>query len=135
MTKTVVMNREYLVDRGANGGPAGYDMVVIRSDPSGETINVSAYTNSLTSKSSLLVATWIRKSAGHWVSFHHYTYSKTENSILSSGQLQHFKVVVNDRSFVGRLQRLGTPDSYSFPFYIIDGLSYLQIRPYPTAEI
>ena len=144
MTKTYSVSkanrhatRGSLVDRGANGGLAGSDMVVISTDTSGRTINVSGIDGHQLSNLEIVTAGgYMNSDKGPIIGiFHQYAHIKTGNSIHSSGQLEHFQVDVNDRSLrVGGLQRISTPDGYSFPLDIIEGLAYLQIRPYTKDE-
>src|SRR5210317_731003 len=57
-------------------------------------------------------------------------------SILSSGQMEHFKVSVDDKSTkVGGQQRLTTPDGYIIPLDIKNGLPYLRMRPPTDREL
>ena len=67
--------------------------------------------------------------------FHQYAHIATGKSIHSSGQLEHYKIDVNDKSLrVGGLQRIVTIDGYCFPLDIIDGLPYLKQRACTAAE-
>jgi hypothetical protein len=52
-------------------------------------------------------------------------------TIHSSGQLEWFKQLVDDKSIkVGGLQRITTPEGYVIPINIRSGLPYVTMRPY-----
>ncbi|CAJ1955375.1 unnamed protein product [Cylindrotheca closterium] len=57
-------------------------------------------------------------------------------SILSSGQMEHFKIVVDDKSTkVGGQQRLTTQDGSVLPLDIRSGLPYLRMHPPTDREL
>ncbi|CAJ1952080.1 unnamed protein product [Cylindrotheca closterium] len=57
-------------------------------------------------------------------------------SILSNGQMEHFKIVVDDKpTKVGGQQRLTTPDGFVLPLDISNGLPYLRMRPPTDLEL
>jgi hypothetical protein len=57
-------------------------------------------------------------------------------TIHSSGQLEHYKLDVDDRSkFTGGKQRIKTIDGYVFPINIVNGLAYTSMRPYTDQEL
>ncbi|CAJ1931596.1 unnamed protein product [Cylindrotheca closterium] len=57
-------------------------------------------------------------------------------SILSNGQMEHFKIVMDDKSTkVGGQQRLTTPDGFVLPLDISNGLPYLRMRPPTECEL
>jgi hypothetical protein len=125
-----------LIDRGANGGLCGSDMRVITCDDT-RTINVSGIDNhQLTNLPIVTAGAYMESNCGPVIGiFHQYADIKTGKSIHSSGQLEHYKLDVSDKSIrVGGLQRITTLDNYAFPLDVVDGLVYLQVRPFTDDE-
>jgi len=57
-------------------------------------------------------------------------------SILSSGQMEHFKIDVDDRSSeVNGTQRIITPDGFIIPLEFKNGLPYMPMRPPTDREL
>ena len=124
-----------LVDRGANGGLVGSDMRIINT--TGRTINVNGIDNHQISNLDIVTAgAYMKSQRGPVIGiFHQYANIKTGKSIHSSGQLEQYESQVDDKSMkVGGCQRIITLDNYCFPLDIIDGLAYLQVRPYTDTE-
>ena len=111
-------------------------MHIINIDESRK-INVSGIDNHTMNNLDVVTAgAYIKSNKGPVIGiFHQYANVKSGKSIHSSGQLEHYKADVNDKSLkVGGLQRITTLDGYSFPLDIIQGLAFLQLRPYMDAE-
>ena len=50
--------------------------------------------------------------------------------------MEHFKIEVNDKALsLGGKQCINTPDDYSIPLNIRNGLPYMSIRPYTDKEL
>ena len=67
---------------------------------------------------------------------HQYAYIGDGKIIHSSGQLEHYKNNVNDKSMKveGGLQRIATNDGYVHPLTIKGGLPDITIHPYTDQE-
>ena len=66
---------------------------------------------------------------------HQYAYFGKGKTIHSSGQMEWFKNIVDDRSIrVGGTQRIMTNDNYIIPITIKNGLPYIPLRPYTDSE-
>ena len=114
-----------LVDRGANGGLAGSDMRVIYKTH--RKINISGIDNNeVTGLDVVTAATLLNTSLGKVIGiFNEYAYLGKGSSIHSSGQLEWFKTLVDEKSIkVGGTQLITTLDGYSVPLLIRDGLAY-----------
>ena len=112
-----------LVDRGANGGLAGSDMRVIYKTH--RKINISGIDNhEVTGLDVGTAATLLKTSLGKVIGiFNEYAYLEKGSSIHSSGQLEWFKTLVDEKSIkVGGTQLITTLDGYSVPLLIRDGL-------------
>ena len=124
-----------LVDRGANGGLAGSDMRVIYKTHS--KINISGIDNhEVTGLDVVTAATLLNTSLGKVIGiFNEYAYLGKGSSIHSSGQLEWFKTLVDEKSIkVGGTQLITTLDGYSVPLLIRDGLSYATSLGRPTDQ-
>ena len=61
--------------------------------------------------------------------------TQQDRTILSSGQMEHFGIKVDDRSSkVGGTQTITTPEGYVIPLDIKSGLPYMSLRPYTDDE-
>jgi hypothetical protein len=66
---------------------------------------------------------------------HQYALLNKGHSIHSPCQFESYKVTVDDKSVrAGGTQRIQTPDGYTIPLSIKDGLARLDIRPYTDQE-
>jgi hypothetical protein len=66
---------------------------------------------------------------------HQYALLNKGHSIHSPCQFESYKVTVDDKSVrAGGSQRIQTPDGYTIPLTIKDGLARLAIRPYTDQE-
>ena len=124
-----------LVDRGANGGLAGSDMRVIHKTH--RKINISGIDNhEVTGLDVVTAATLLNTSLGKVIGiFNEYAYLGKGSSIHSSGQLEWFKTLVDEKSIkVGGTQLITTLDGYSVPLLIRDGLAYATSLGRPTDQ-
>ena len=124
-----------LVDRGANGGLAGSDMRVIYKTH--RKINISGIDNhEVTGLDVVTAATLLNTSLGKVIGiFNEYAYLGKGSSIHSSGQLEWFKTLVDEKSIkVGGTQLITTLDGYSLPLLIRDGLAYATSLGRPTDQ-
>ena len=124
-----------LVDRGANGGFAGSDMQVIYKTHC--KINISGIDNhEVTGLDVVTAATLLNTSLGKVIGiFNEYAYLGKGSSIHSSGQLEWFKTLVDEKSIkVGGTQLITTLDGYSVPLLIRDGLAYATSLGKPTDQ-
>ena len=105
-----------LVDRGANGGLAGSDMRVIYKTH--HKINISGIDNhEVAGLDVVSAATLLNTSLGKVIGiFNEYAYLGKGYSIHSSGHLEWFKTLVDEKSIkVGGTQLITTLDGYSVP--------------------
>ena len=124
-----------LVDCGANGGLAGSDMRVIYKTH--HKINISGIDNhEVTGLDVVTAATLLNTSLGKVIGiFNEYAYLGKGSSIHSSGQLEWFKTLVDEKSIkVGGTQPITTLDGYSIPLLIRDGLAYATSLGRPTDQ-
>ena len=124
-----------LVDHGANGGLAGSDMQVIYKTH--HKINISGIDNhEVTGLDVVTAATLLNTSLGKVIGiFNEYAYLGKGSSIHSSGQLEWFKTLVDEKSInVGGTQLITTLDGYSVPLLIRDGLAYATSLGRPTDQ-
>ena len=124
-----------LVDRGANGGLAGSDMQVIYKTH--RKIHISGIDNNdVNGLDVVTAATLLNTSLGKVIGiFNEYAYLGKGSSIHSSGQLEWFKTLVDEKSIkVGGTQLITTLDGYSVPLLIRDGLAYATSLGRPTDQ-
>ena len=124
-----------LVDHGANGGLAGSDMRVIYKTH--RKINISGIDNhEVTGLDVVTAATLLNTSLGKVIGiFNEYAYLGKGSSIHSSGQLEWFETLVDEKSIkVGGTQLITTLDGYSVPLLIRDGLAYATSLGRPTDQ-
>ena len=126
---------QQLVDRGANGGLAGSDMRVIHKTQ--RKINIQGIDNhEVTGLDVVTAATLLNTSQGKVIGiFNEYAYLGKGSSIHSSGQLECFKINVDEKSVkVGGTQLITSLDGYSVPLLIKDGLAYATSLGKPTDQ-
>ena len=126
-----------LMDRGANGGLAGQDtriiLVTLRS------VDIQGLDNHQVTNISIMTAGGVTMSQ-HGpviVILNQYAGIGHGHTIHSSPQLEAYGNDVKDRSIKevqGGLQRITTLDGYVFPINIVNGLPYVNLRPYTDAE-
>ena len=124
-----------LVDHGANRGLAGSDMRVIYKTH--RKINISGIDNhEVTGLDVVTAATLLNTSLGKVIGiFNEYAHLGKGSSIHSSGQLEWFKTLVDEKSIkVGGTQLITTLDGYSVPLLIRDGLAYATSLGKPTDQ-
>ena len=124
-----------LVDRGANGGLAGSDMRVIYKTH--RKINISGIDNhEVNGLDVVTAATLLNTSLGKVIGiFNEYAHLGKGSSIHSSGQLEWFKTLVDEKSIkVGGTKLITTLEGYSVPLLIKDGLAYATSLGRPTDQ-
>jgi transposase InsO family protein len=125
-----------LIDRGANGGIAGDDARIISK--TNRTVDVQGIDNhQVTDIPIVTSAGYVHTQRGPAIAImHQQAYIGKGQSILSSGQMEHFKITVDDKSAkVGGQQRLTTPDGFVLPLDVRNGLPYLRMRPPTDREL
>ena len=116
---------QQLVDRGANGGLAGSDMHVIHKTQL--KINIQGIdSHDVTGLDVVTAETLLNTSQGKVIAiFNEYAYLGKGSSIHSSGQLEWFKTIVDEKSVnVGGTHLITTLDGYSVSLLIKEGLAY-----------
>ena len=124
-----------LVDHGANGGLAGSDMRGIYKTH--RKINISGIDNhEVAGLDVVTAATLFNTSLGKVIGiFNEYAYLGKGSSIHSSGHLEWFKTLVDEKCIkVGGTQLITTLDGYSVPLLIRDGLAYATSLGRPTDQ-
>ena len=122
-----------LVDRRANGGLAGSDVRVLCT--SFRKCTVTGIDNHEIPGSDLVQYAALVQTNHGLVNFiiNEYAYYGRGHSIHSSGQIEWYTNIVDDRSVqVGGQQRIGTIDGYSIPLICKGGLMYLELQGIPT---
>ena len=124
-----------LIDRGANGGIAGTDVRVIFKTQ--RSVDVQGIDNHQMCDIGIgTVGGVVQTQKGPVIAiFHQYALHGKGTSIHSCGQMEAYKLDVNDRSIhVGGYQRIKTPDGYIIPLAVRNGLPRLKLRPYTDKE-
>ena len=124
-----------LVDRGANGGIAGDDVRVINR--TGRQVDVQGIDNHQIVDIPIVTAGAVVKTQRGEVIIilHQYAYTGKGKTIHSSGQMEWYKQIVDDKSVkVGGKQHIKTLEGYVIPLDIKSGLPYVKMRPYTDAE-
>lgn len=124
-----------LVDRGANGGFAGCDVRVISK--TSHSVNITGIDNHQMSDIPIVTVGAVFKGKdGNFIGImSEYAYVPTSKSIHSSGQLEWFGAMVDDRSIrVKGKQCITTKDDRVIPLDIINGLPYTPMRPFTDKE-
>ena len=137
VTKVQTRRHLTLVDRGANGGIAGDDVRVINRAP-GRTVDVQGIDNHQVTDIPIVTSLgFIQTQRGPAIAvMNQQAYIGKGQSILSSGQMEHFKIHVDDKSIkVGGKQQLTTPEGFIIPLDIKNGLPYLKMRPPTDREL
>ena len=129
-------SRDSLVDRGANGGIGGDDVRVLEKTNRDVCIE-GIDRHQLTNIPIATVAGVMETLQGPVVGiFHQYAFTGRGTSIHSAAQFEAFKMTVDDRSKkVGGTQRISTPDGYSIPMNVRNGLPYISLRPPTDSEL
>ena len=129
-------SEDSLVDRGANGGLAGNDVLVI--EHSTRTADVTGIDNhKICDVPISTVAGLLTSNKGPVIGIMHgYAYTGKGATIHSSGQLEWYKNVVDDRSrAVGGKQMIVTVDGYTLPLQMKQGLPRLPMTAPTTSDM
>lgn len=127
--------RGSLVDRGANGGLIGQDAIVFHQHL--REVDVSGIDNhEITGLKMVNASARIITHKGPAIGiFNQYAYHGIGRTIHSSGQLEHYKNKVDDRSRkVNGKQCIRTVEGLLIPLDIINGLPYLKMQPNTKKE-
>jgi Reverse transcriptase (RNA-dependent DNA polymerase) len=122
-----------LVDRGANGGICGDDMLVLEG--SERFVDVSGLAGHRENQLRIVTAqALIQTHKGNVIAvFHQMALLGKGKSILSCVQMEHYGAAIDDKSLcLGGKQRI-IMDGYQIPLDFQNGLPYLPCRP-PTKE-
>ncbi|CAJ1961165.1 unnamed protein product [Cylindrotheca closterium] len=125
-----------LCDQGANGGIAGDDVIILSK--TNRSVDVQGIDNhQVTDVSIVTSAGYTDTQRGPAILImNQFASIGKGQSILSSPQMEHFGVEVDDRSSkVGGKQRLSTPDGWVIPMEIVNGLPYVRMRPPTKREL
>ena len=118
-----------LIDRGANGSIAGNDMKVIRN--TGQSIDLSGIDDHTIRNLPIVDAGGVtRTQKGDIILVVHQTaYMPEGRSIISTGQLEHFKIKVDEKPLriTGKVPTITTLEGYEVPICIRRGLPYIQL--------
>ena len=126
-----------LIDRGANGGIAGSDCRVVATTADPRRVDIVGIAGNELPKVPIgTVGLYVETNKGPVIAiWHQYAMHMTGPSIHSSGQMEHHKIQVSDKSMkVGGMQRMRTPDGYIMPLDVRNGLVYLPMQPYTDEE-
>jgi len=106
-----------LVDRGANGGIAGEDVMVVERGVKCATVN-GINGHAVQDLPICTVAATVKSNKGSIIIImHQYAYLGKGKTIHSSAQMEHYKNIVDDKSVrVGGKQSIKTLDGYVIPF-------------------
>ena len=126
-----------LVDRGANGGICGTDVLSIFKDPHRH-VDVQGIDNHQVVDIPLVTTGGVaRTQCGEVILIlHQYAYLVKGKTIHCCGQMEMFGCDVSDKSLQvpGGLQRICTADGYILPLNIRQGLPYLSMRSHTDIE-
>jgi hypothetical protein len=125
-----------LVDRGANGGLLGNDVRILHQ--TNRSVTITGIDNHQIGD--LPIGTGAAYGLTHKgpVIFimHQYACLGHGTTIHSSGQLEAFKIIVDEKSWlIGGTQRISTPDGFFIPLDIVNGLPYFKIRAPTDLEL
>ena len=124
-----------LVDRGANGGIAGADVMVIERGVKQVTVN-GINGHAIQDLPICTVAATVKSNKGPIIIImHQYAYLGKGKSIHSSAQMEHYQNIVDDKSNrVGGKQCIKTLDGYIIPLNIQNGLVYMDMHAPSSKE-
>ena len=126
-----------LVDRGANGIVAGADCTWIGGPVVERHVHITGMDNHQIRNIKVgTVGARVISNRGPVICiFNEVAYTGRNQTILSAIQMEHYKNKVDDRSIMsGGGQQITTADGYTFPLSIVNGLPYLQMKPYTHTE-
>ena len=128
--------RGSLIDRGANGGILGTDGRVIFTHQCQVDVTGIDHHEITDLKIVDAVARVETDKGPAILRLNQYAYQGTDQTIHSSGQIEFYKNIVDDRSMkVGGKQCIQTFDGYIIPIDIINGLAYLKMFPPTDKEL
>ena len=121
-----------LVHRGANGGLAGSDVIVL-STSSRKCSGTGIDNHDIPGLDLVQCGALLQTNHGMVnLIMNEYAYYGRVHSMPSSGQIEWYTNTVNDKSVqVGGQQRIITLDRYSMPLICKDGLMYLKLHGIP----
>ena len=124
-----------LVDRGDNGGLAGSNVRIL-SKSSRKCTVTGIDQHQINGLDIVQCAAFLNTNHGFVnLIMNEYEYYGKGHTIHSSGQIEWYKNLVDDKSVkVGGTQCITTLDGYAFPLKCIGGLMYLSILGKPTDE-
>ena len=126
-----------LVDCGANGGVGGSDTCDIPGTTSHQKVHIKGVDKHEVPDIPIKSVGGVTPTQfGEVIAiFNQYAGLGRGRTIHSPGQMEHFKLKVNDKSVkVGGTQRIITPDGYIMPLDIVQGLACMQLRPFTDEE-
>ena len=128
--------RDSLLDRGANGGIAGEDCIVINRNTDHSIDVTGVDSHQVTNVPTGTVGALIETDRGDIIGiFHQYGLLLRGHTMHSCVQFESFNNDVDDRSIHnGGRQRIITPDGYVIPVDIREGLPFIRMRPYTEQE-
>jgi hypothetical protein len=126
-----------LCDRGANGFVGGSDCVLIGHPVVPRSVSITGINNHQVRNVPIAtVGAYVVSNRGPVICvFHEVAYTGQHQTIMSSIQMEHHGIFVDEKSpAVGGTARISTPDGFVFPLSFRNGLAYMKMRPYSTAE-
>ncbi|CAJ1928442.1 unnamed protein product, partial [Cylindrotheca closterium] len=125
-----------LVDRGANGGIAGDDVrIIVKTNRSVDVQGIDNHQVTNVTIATCAGLTMTQRGPAI-VIMNQFAHIGKGQSILSSAQMEHFGIQVDDKSSkVGGKQQISTPDGFVIPLDIKNGLPYLRMRPPTDREL
>ena len=130
-----------LIDHGANGGIAGADCRMVEQDdmpkPTRRYDNIKGINNHVMEWRPIVTAGAMAHSNHGLVILimHEFAHMEKGTSILSSAQMEWYKVEVDDTSIkVGGKQQVTMLDGFVIPLDIRHGLAYLDMHPFMDQE-
>jgi hypothetical protein len=123
-------NWRALIDRGANGCIAGSDMTRLLS--TGNTIDLSGIDDHTVRNLELVQAGGVTQTPQGdiiIIIINQTAWMPDGHTIISTGQLEHFKVRVDERSkhVTGKTPRIITLEGYEIPISTRQGLPYIKL--------
>ena len=125
-----------LVDRGANGGLMGSEGRLVQwTDRTIDCTGIDSH-EIRDLKIGHFGATVKTQSGPIIIEMHEYAYVQGGKTIHSSGQIEHNKNTVNDKAaaITGETPHIRTLEGYMIPMKVINGLTYIEMRPYTDQE-
>ena len=126
-----------MVDRGANGCVGGSDCKIIGEPSPNRRVHITGMDEHQVRNIPICtVGAYAISNRGPVICvFNETAFTGKHQSILSSLQMEHYRNRVDDRvEGLGGGQQITTADGYNFPLSIVNGLPYMQMRPFTTEE-